>query len=129
YKAQGRTAGAARDLVDAAAALEGAGCFSIVLEAIPEAVAERITAALRIPTIGIGAGAVCDGQVLVWHDLLGLTEGHVPLFVKRYADLGSAAEAALKAYVADVRAGAFPERRHTYSMAPDELDRLTRAGV
>jgi 3-methyl-2-oxobutanoate hydroxymethyltransferase len=129
YRAQGRTADAARELIDAAHRLEDAGCFAIVLEAMPEPVAARITDALRVPTIGIGAGASCDGQVLVWHDLLGLTNGHVPQFVKQYAALSKTIDEALRAYVADVRAGAFPERRHTYAMAADELERLTRAGA
>ena len=88
YKAQGRTAIKAQHLLDDALALEAAGCFAIVLEAMPEPVAGAITRALTIPTIGIGAGAQCDGQVLVWHDMLGLTSGHVPKFVKQYADIG-----------------------------------------
>jgi 3-methyl-2-oxobutanoate hydroxymethyltransferase len=127
YKAQGRTADSARRLLDDALALEAAGCFSIVLEAMPEPVGARITSALRIPTIGIGAGVNCDGQVLVWHDLLGLSQGRVPQFVKRYAELGDTIAAALAQYAADVRAGAFPERRHTYTMPPEELEELTRA--
>ncbi len=122
YKAQGRTAVKARRLVDAARALERAGCFAIVLEAIPPAVAAFITKTLRIPTIGIGAGAACDGQVLVWHDLLGITHGASPRFVKRYAEVGPVIQAALEAYVADVRAGRFPEDRHTYAMPDHELD-------
>ena len=124
YKVQGRSAQAARQLLDDAMQLEGAGCFAIVLEAMPEPVARRITAALRIPTIGIGAGAACDGQVLVWHDLLGLSTGHVPQFVKRYAEAGDLILTALKVYVADVRAGAFPESRHTYVMPAEELELL-----
>lgn len=118
YKAQGRTAIKAHRLLDEARALERAGCFAIVLEAIPAPVAAAITRALTVPTIGIGAGAACDGQVLVWHDLLGLTGGRVPRFVKRYADIGSDVLKALEAYVADVRAGRFPEAQHTYPM-PD----------
>jgi 3-methyl-2-oxobutanoate hydroxymethyltransferase len=122
YKAQGRTAIKAHRLHDEAVALEQAGCFSIVLEAIPAPVAARITQSLRIPTIGIGAGTGCDGQVLVWHDLLGLSPGHVPRFVKRYADVGGTILTALEAYVADVRGGRFPEAPHTYSMPDDELE-------
>ena len=121
YKPQGRTAAQATRFYDAALALEQAGCFSLVLEAVPPPVAARITQALRIPTIGIGAGAGCDGQVLVWHDLLGLTPGPVPRFVKQYADLGSTILGALKSYVADVRTGAFPEPQHTYTMSAEEL--------
>ncbi len=122
YKPQGRTADRAQGLLEEAIALERAGCFAIVLEAIPELVAARITESLRVPTIGIGAGVSCDGQVLVWHDLLGLSTGHVPQFVKRYADLSDRIGAALSAYVADVRAARFPESRHTYAMLPGEVE-------
>jgi 3-methyl-2-oxobutanoate hydroxymethyltransferase len=123
YRPQGRTADAAHRLFNDALALERAGCFSIVLEAIPPQVAARITEALRVPTIGIGAGASCDGQVLVWHDLLGLSHGqHVPRFVKRYAGVADTIIRALQAYVADVRAAAFPGERHTYSMPEKELE-------
>jgi 3-methyl-2-oxobutanoate hydroxymethyltransferase len=124
YKAQGRTAEKAQRLIDEAVALEDSGCFAIVLEAIPEPVARKITEAVRVPTIGIGAGAVCDGQVLVWHDLLGLSAGHVPQFVKRYAEAGDLILDALKSYVADVRAASFPSGQHTYSMPDVELERL-----
>jgi 3-methyl-2-oxobutanoate hydroxymethyltransferase len=121
YKAQGRTAAKAKRLLEEALALQEAGCYSLVLEAVPTPVAARITAALTIPTIGIGAGPRCDGQVLVYHDLLGLTEGHTARFVKRYADLATVIRDALAAYVADVRSGAYPEERHTYGMPADEL--------
>ncbi len=121
FKAQGRTAEKARRLVDDALALEQTGCFSLVLEAVPAPVAARITELLSIPTLGIGAGAGCDGQVLVWHDLLGLYEGASPRFVKRYADLASEIERALVAYAADVREGRFPEEQHTYAMPEEEL--------
>jgi 3-methyl-2-oxobutanoate hydroxymethyltransferase len=124
YKARGRTAADARHIFDEARALERAGCFAVVLEAIPAPVAAHITHALRVPTIGIGAGGACDGQVLVWHDLLGLTSGHVPRFVKRYADLNQTILDALKAYVAEVRSSAFPDESHTYAMPPDELARF-----
>jgi 3-methyl-2-oxobutanoate hydroxymethyltransferase len=124
YKAQGRTAAEARNLHADAMALQSAGCFALVLEAIPSPVAAYITGALRIPTIGIGSGVTCDGQVLVWHDLLGLTSGHVPRFVKQYADIATVARTALAAYVADVRASRFPEPQHTYSMAEDEFERF-----
>jgi 3-methyl-2-oxobutanoate hydroxymethyltransferase len=122
YKAQGRTAVKAHRLLDDARALEHAGCFAIVLEAMPAPVAAAITQAVTIPTIGIGAGVQCDGQVLVWHDMLGLTTGHVPKFVKQYADLGRDALKALEAYVADVRAGRFPEAQHTYAMPDDQRE-------
>ena len=124
YKARGRTAAEARRIFDEARALERAGCFAVVLEAIPAPVAARITEALKIPTIGIGAGTSCDGQVLVWHDLLGLTRGHVPRFVKQYADVGSTILDALQRYAADVRAGSFPDDTHTYGMPPEELARF-----
>jgi 3-methyl-2-oxobutanoate hydroxymethyltransferase len=121
FKAQGRTAQKALRLYEDALALEQAGCFALVLEAVPAPVAGRITAALAIPTIGIGAGVQCDGQVLVWHDLLGLYEGSSPRFVKQYADLSSEIERAVGAYVDDVRDRRFPEERHTYSMPDEEL--------
>jgi 3-methyl-2-oxobutanoate hydroxymethyltransferase len=126
FKAQGRTAEQARRLLDDARALEAAGCFSVVLEAVPAPVAARVTAVLSIPTIGIGAGAGCDGQVLVYHDLLGLYEGQAPRFVRRYADVAGEIRAALEAYVADVRSGAFPDERHTYSMPDEELELFER---
>jgi 3-methyl-2-oxobutanoate hydroxymethyltransferase len=121
FKAQGRTADKARRLVDDALALEAAGCFSLVLEAVPAPVAERVTRALAIPTIGIGAGAGCDGQVLVYHDLLGLYEARAPRFVKRYAALADEIRGALERYAEDVRAGRFPEDQHGYAMPDDEL--------
>jgi 3-methyl-2-oxobutanoate hydroxymethyltransferase len=120
YRAQARTAAAARRLVDDAIALEEAGVFSIVLEAVPAVVAERATRAVSVPTIGIGAGPGCAGQVLVWHDLLGLTDGHVPKFVRAYANLSAEILRALEAYVADVHSGAFPDERHTYAMPEDQ---------
>jgi 3-methyl-2-oxobutanoate hydroxymethyltransferase len=122
FKTQGRTAEKARQLVADARELEAAGCFAIVLEAVPAPVAARITETLTIPTIGIGAGPACDGQVLVYHDLLGLSEGHLPRFVKRYANLSREIRDALEAYVHDVRTGVFPEEEHTYAMPPEELE-------
>src|SRR5262245_6310304 len=122
FKAQGRTADQAERIYNDALALERAGCFAIVLEAMPAPVAGRITAALRIPTIGIGAGVACDGQVLVWHDLLGLSDGHVPQFVKRYAEVGETILSALRSYASDVRRAEFPEARHTYAMAKVEQE-------
>jgi 3-methyl-2-oxobutanoate hydroxymethyltransferase len=121
FKAQGRSAVKAAQLVEDALQLEAAGCFSIVLEAMPSPVAARITESLDIPTIGIGAGAACDGQVLVWHDLLGLYEGHAPRFVKQYADLAPTIAAAVERYANDVRDGTFPEEKHTYAMSEEEL--------
>jgi 3-methyl-2-oxobutanoate hydroxymethyltransferase len=120
YRVQGRRVRDAMRLADEARALQGAGCFAVVLEAMPAVVARHITRQLDIPTIGIGAGGECDGQILVWHDLLGLTTGHVPQFVKRYADLGSGARDALASYVSDVRERRFPAVEHTYPMADGE---------
>jgi 3-methyl-2-oxobutanoate hydroxymethyltransferase len=122
FKAQGRTAEKARRMLEDALALEQAGCFALVLEAVPAPVAARITEALEIPTIGIGAGADTDGQVLVYHDMLGLYEGRSPRFVKQYADLAAETRRALEEYVADVRGGTFPEEQHTYSMPAEELE-------
>ena len=128
YKAQGRTAAKARQLYVDAIGLQSAGCFSLVLEAVPSRVAARITEALRIPTIGIGAGPHCDGQVLVWHDLLGITEGPMPRFVKRYADVAGEIRRGLTGFVADVRSGTFPADEHTYKISEEEL-RLFEAEV
>jgi 3-methyl-2-oxobutanoate hydroxymethyltransferase len=119
FKAQSRTADQARKLIDDALALQEAGCFAIVLEAVPAPVARKATQALSVPTIGIGAGGDTDGQVLVWHDMLGYYEGHAPRFVKRYAELGDAITTALGRFAEEVRSGAFPEEQHTYTM-PDE---------
>ena len=121
YRAQGRTAERARQVADEALALEAAGCFAVVLEAVPAQVARAITQSLSVPTIGIGAGGDTDGQVLVWHDMLGYYEGNAPRFVKRYADLGAVIVDALERYAEDVRSGAFPEQQHTYAMPEDEL--------
>ena len=121
WRAQGRTAARAQQLVDDALALERAGCFSVVLECIPSPVAARITEVLSVPTIGIGAGPSCDGQVLVFHDMLGLYEGRSPRFVKRYADVAAITLEALERYAAEVRSGAFPEEAHTYAMPEQEL--------
>jgi 3-methyl-2-oxobutanoate hydroxymethyltransferase len=120
-KAQGRTASAARQLLHDAKQLEAAGAFSIVLEAVPSQVATRVTSVLTIPTIGIGAGPGCDGQVLVWHDLLGINEGVAPRFVKRYADVAGEIRRGLTAFAADVRSGSYPSEEHEYKIAADEL--------
>jgi 3-methyl-2-oxobutanoate hydroxymethyltransferase len=121
FKTQGKTAAQAMRLVADARALQDAGCFSLVLEAVPAPVAARITEDLEIPTLGIGAGGACDGQVLVYHDLLGLSEGHLPRFVKRYANLSREIRDALEAYAAEVRSGAFPGEEHEYAMDEAEL--------
>ena len=127
-KAQGRTAANARRLLDDARELEAAGCFSLVLEAVPAKVAAHITEALEIPTIGIGAGAGCDGQVLVWHDLLGVNQGAAPRFVKRYADVAGEIRRGLETFAAEVRSGAYPADEHAYKISEDEL-RAFEAGL
>ncbi len=118
YKVQGRGADAGAALLDEARHLAGLGCFALVLECIPANLAADVTAALPIPTIGIGAGAACDGQVLVFHDLLGLCDDLAPRFVKRFAELGRLAEQAMAEYVAEVRSGAFPGAEHAYPDQP-----------
>ncbi|MEP6468716.1 MAG: 3-methyl-2-oxobutanoate hydroxymethyltransferase [Chloroflexota bacterium] len=120
YKAQGRTAAKARQLFADALALQAAGCFAIVLEAVPAKVAQRITDALRIPTIGIGAGAGCSGQVLVWHDLLGINEGRAPKFVKRFAAVAAEIRRGVEAFATEVRAGTYPGEEHTYPISDEE---------
>jgi 3-methyl-2-oxobutanoate hydroxymethyltransferase len=114
FKVQGRGSQAAARLVDDARALEEAGVYAIVLEAVPPDVAAQVTASVGVPTIGIGAGPACDGQVLVCTDLLGLSRSHAPKFAKRYAELGDAVVDAVKRYVDEVRVGAFPAAEHTY---------------
>jgi 3-methyl-2-oxobutanoate hydroxymethyltransferase len=121
FKAQGRSAEKAVALLHDARALEAAGCFSLVLEAVPAPVARRITREVAIPTIGIGAGVDCDGQVLVWHDLLGLYDGRAARFVKRYAEIGDTIREAIAAYADDVRERRFPDEQHTYVMPDEEL--------
>ena len=120
-RAQGRTAGAALALVDDAVAVARAGAIAVVLEAVPAVVASAITETIPIATIGIGAGVGCDGQVLVFHDLVGLTRGPLPRFVERYADVAGVATQAVARFCADVRAGTFPRDEHTYSMPPEEV--------
>jgi 3-methyl-2-oxobutanoate hydroxymethyltransferase len=120
-KAQGRTAAGARRLLDDALQLQEAGCFALVLESVPGRIGAHVTAALLIPTIGIGAGPGCDGQVLVWHDLLGINEGVAPRFVKRYADVAGEIRRGLSAFAAEVRSGAYPADEHEYKIAGDEL--------
>ncbi len=115
YRVQGRSDEAAEQILDDAKALEEAGAFAVVLEAIPSALGQRVTQALTIPTIGIGAGPHCDGQVLVIQDVLGLNPDHVAKFVRQYAKLGEAIEAAARQFDQDVRSGAFPTPEHEYS--------------
>ena len=114
YKVQGRAADEADALVTEARAIAGAGVFAIVLEGIPSALAARVTAEVAVPTIGIGAGSKCDGQVLVIHDMLGMLPGPVPKFVRRYADIHGVATEAIRSWAADVRAGSFPSSEESY---------------
>jgi 3-methyl-2-oxobutanoate hydroxymethyltransferase len=114
YRVQARDTAAAEGLMNDAKAIAAAGCFSIVLEGVPDVVAGRVTEGVDVPTIGIGAGADCDGQVLVFHDLLGLTEGPTAKFVRQYADLTSVAVTAVSSWAADVRGGVFPSDAETY---------------
>jgi 3-methyl-2-oxobutanoate hydroxymethyltransferase len=124
YKVQARTAETAHKLLDNALALQEAGCFSIVLEAVPAPVGELVSQKLNIPTIGIGAGPGCNGQVLVYHDILGLFDQFTPKFVKRYADLRQPILAALNAYREEVENHTFPTETHSFKMQDDELERL-----
>lgn len=124
YHIQGRDETAAWALVEAAQALEEAGVFAITLECIASEVAAMITEKIDIPTIGIGSGPDCDGQVLVSHDLLGLTKGHIPFFVKKYAHLDDEITKAYEAFIADVRCGAFPDAEHSYPMDAEEAKKL-----
>ncbi|MDX8150554.1 3-methyl-2-oxobutanoate hydroxymethyltransferase [Patulibacter brassicae] len=120
-RAQGKSAAQATRMVADALALQEAGCCALVLEAIPAAVADELMPLLEIPVIGIGAGASTDGQVLVWHDLLGLLEGRTAKFVKQYAHLHGQMVEAVRGYATEVRQGEFPAREHTYAIAPEEL--------
>jgi len=128
YRAQARTAQAALDVARAAVALEEAGCFSIVFEAVPAAVADVLTGRLQIPVIGIGAGPSTDGQVLVFHDLLGIYDGNAPRFAKHFAEIKAQMVAGLVQYTAEVRNHAFPGPEHTYSIDEEELAAF-RAGM
>jgi 3-methyl-2-oxobutanoate hydroxymethyltransferase len=124
WKAQGRTAVAAARIASEALALQEAGCFAIVFEAIPAAVTEELMPLVEVPVIGIGAGGATDGQVLVFHDLLGIRDGLGPRFVKRYANIQEEMNAGVAAYAEDVRARRYPGPEHTYSINPDELSEL-----
>jgi 3-methyl-2-oxobutanoate hydroxymethyltransferase len=119
FNVQGKTVETARRLIDDAHALEDAGVFSIVLEAVPGRLGEHITRSLRVPTIGVGAGVGCDGQILVTHDLIGLFDRFTPKFVKRYATVAETLRTAFESYCDDVRAHAFPAEEHTYDLPED----------
>jgi len=128
YRAQGRTAERALTVAKDALALERAGCFALVFEAIPGAVTEVVMEHVKVPVIGIGAGPAADGQVLVFHDLLGIYDGHAPRFAKRYGEIRAQMVAGIAEYAAEVRARRFPGPEHVYSIDADELERF-RAGV
>jgi 3-methyl-2-oxobutanoate hydroxymethyltransferase len=127
HRVQGRSEDGAQRVIEDALAVQEAGAFALVLEGMPAELAREVTRALAIPTIGIGAGVECDGQVLVWHDLLGLYAGHAPRFVKRYADLAAEIERAVSEFVGDVRDHRFPEEQHTYAMPEEELGLFEQA--
>ncbi|HVS32276.1 MAG TPA: 3-methyl-2-oxobutanoate hydroxymethyltransferase [Thermoanaerobaculia bacterium] len=130
FKVQGKGSEEARRLIDEAVALEQAGCFSIVLECVPSELGAFITDRVTIPTIGIGAGPSCDGQVLVFHDVLGLYDGHTPKFVRKYANLADDMQKALAAFLSDVREGRFPDEvtESFHSGTREDLDRLYGSG-
>ena len=130
FKVQGKGSEDARRLIDEAVALEKAGCFALVLECVPSELAAFMTERLSIPTIGIGAGPSCDGQVLVFHDVLGLYDGHMPKFVRRYANIGDDMQKALTAFLEDVREGRFPDEQTEsfHSGTREDLDRLYGSG-
>jgi 3-methyl-2-oxobutanoate hydroxymethyltransferase len=124
YRSQGRTAERALNVLHDAVALQDAGCFALVFEAIPSALTEAIMPRMEIPVIGIGAGGATDGQVLVFHDLLGIYDGHAARFVKRYANVRDEMIRGVTAFADEVRARRYPEPEHGYTMAPDEVARL-----
>jgi 3-methyl-2-oxobutanoate hydroxymethyltransferase len=124
YRSQGRTADRAMQVVEDALALQEAGCFACVFEAVPSELTEAVMPRIEIPVIGIGAGPATDGQVLVFHDLLGIYDGHAARFVKRYGEVREAMVKGVEAFAADVRTRHYPEPDHGYTMAPDEVARL-----
>ena len=124
YKAQGKSAEAARALIEDARALEDAGCFSIVLEAVTDQIAKMVTEAVSIPTIGIGSGIHCDGQVLVTHDMVGLFDRFTPKFVKQYVKINESINNAITSYKEDVEKKMFPEKKHTFTIKADELEKV-----
>ncbi|MCH5145761.1 3-methyl-2-oxobutanoate hydroxymethyltransferase [Desulfovibrio sp. UIB00] len=125
FKVQGKSMAAAQKLLDDARALQEAGAFALVLECVPAPLAERVTQALSIPVIGIGAGAGCDGQVLVWQDMTGMTLSHLPRFVKRFGEVGASLRSAVEAYAREVRAGAFPGEDHVYPL-PEGMEKTLK---
>jgi 3-methyl-2-oxobutanoate hydroxymethyltransferase len=124
FKVQGRDSGGAREILDDAKALSAAGCFALVLEAVPASLAAEITRAIPIPTIGIGAGAACDGQVLVFHDVMGMNPDFKPKFARRYANLATAIGEAAAAFTRDVKSGGFPSEEESFSGGKPALRRV-----
>ena len=124
FKVQGKDEEAARSLIEQAKAVEAAGAFAVVLECIPAKLAELITKSISIPTIGIGAGTGCDGQVLVYQDMLGLYSDFTPKFVKRYAEIGPQMENAIEDYISEVKSGAFPAAEHTFALSDAVIEKL-----
>lgn len=124
FKVQGKSADAAKALLDDAKALEQAGCFSLVLEAIPAPIARMITESVSIPTIGIGAGVHCDGQVLVIHDMVGLFARFTPKFVKQYAKISETVSGAIAEYISEVQNRRFPEDQHSFTMKKEEMEKI-----
>lgn len=124
FKVQGKTEEAAKKLLEDAKAVEAAGAFAVVLECVPAKLAELVTKSLQIPTIGIGAGNVCDGQVLVYQDMLGMFSDFTPKFVKRFADIGAVMKEAFAAYDSAVKDGSFPAQEHEYAISDDVIEKL-----
>ncbi len=124
HKVQGKTEAAARKLLDDAREVEAAGAFAVVLECVPKKLAEKITGELKVPTIGIGAGNACDGQVLVYQDMLGMFSDFTPKFVKRFANVGEVMQEAFRGYIEEVSSGAFPAEEHEYKMDDDIIEKL-----
>ena len=128
FKVQGKSLDKAKKLIDDALKIQEAGACAVVLEGIPAKLADIITKKLFIPTIGIGAGNGCDGQVLVYQDMLGLTTGHTPKFVKRFADVGELMRKGIADYISETKKGAFPAEEHTYAIDEDVIKQLEKGG-
>lgn len=124
FKVQGKTEEAAKQLIEDAKAVEEAGAFAVVIEGVPAKLAKLVTEAVHIPTIGIGAGVDCDGQILVYQDLLGMFSDFIPKFVKRYADIGTTMKDAFKKYIEEVQDQSFPEEKHCYTIKEEVIEKL-----
>jgi len=129
FKVKGKTLQEAKKIIQESVDLENAGVFSIILECIPMEVAKIITEKLSVPTIGIGAGPYCDGQILVFHDLVGFSNGYLPKFVKKYADIHELISGALREYINEVKSGKFPDESHSYHLKPERADELCKAAA